>query len=340
MNILLVKTSSLGDVVHALPAVTEALSRVPGLVLDWVVEEELAAIPHRHPGVNRVIPVALRRWRRSPVASRHAFRRFRRQLRETSYDLVLDSQGLLKSALTGKLASGPLHGFDSGSAREAPASWLYRKAWPVDRELHAVFRQKRLFGAALGYAPTDDLDFGLASGQHRDKRIILVHGTTWRSKEWPESCWVRLAELLSAQGYELLVAAGDDRERRRAERIIASGGELLFRPPLAELMDRLASCCGAVSVDTGLGHLASALGVAVVGIFGATSPELTGIRGAQTHMIASTDLPCIPCRKRDCQFKKPVDSSSIYPPCYQQTTPETVWQALQQQTGNLNTNRV
>ena len=340
MNILLIKTSSLGDVVHALPAVTEALSRVPGLVLDWVVEEDFAAIPNRHPGVNRVIPVALRRWRRNPVASREEFRQFRRQLRETSYDLVLDSQGLLKSALTGRLASGPLHGFDPASAREALAGWFYRKTWPVDRELHAVLRQKLLLGAALGYTPTDEPDFGLPASEHRDNRIMLVHGTTWRSKEWPESCWVSLAQRVLAQGHELLVAAGNDRERQRAERMTVSGGEVLFRAPLAELMDRLAGCAGVVSVDTGLGHLASALGVAVVGIFGSTDPELTGIRGTRARVIANTHLPCAPCRKRDCQFKKPDDSSSIYPPCYEQTTPETVWQALQQQTGNPNISHV
>ncbi len=338
MKVLLVKTSSLGDVVHALPALTEALEAVPGLEIDWVVEETFRDIPERHPGVRRVIPVAIRRWRRNLSAGRKEFAAFRRSLRKEHYDMVLDSQGLLKSALTGWLAHGTLHGFDSSSARETAASWFYRKSHRVDTKQHAIMRQKKLFAAALGYDSSEKLEFGLRKADEVGKRLMFLHGTTWPSKEWPAEHWRALARVVVDNGFELIVPAGDDRERERAEQITEFGGHILFRPPLAELIDALAGCQASVSVDTGLGHLAPALGVPVIGIFGSTDPELTGMLGDQAKIIASTYLPCIPCIKRDCQYKKADDSSKIFPPCYEQITPETVWQALQQQTGNPSTN--
>ena len=334
MKVLLVKTSSLGDVVHALPAVTDALEAVPGLIIDWVVEEAFKDIPERHPGIRRVIPVAIRRWRKQLLKSAGEFSDFRTQLREEDYDLVLDSQGLLKSALTGWLASGPLHGFDGASARESIASRFYRQGYEVDLNQHAIQRQKKLFAAALGYSCPDHIDFGLDKNANRKKRLVFFHGTTWVSKEWPLTYWQRLAGLAIGDGYELIVPAGNETERDRAEVIAAEGGEVVYRPPLSELMELLSGCEGAVSVDTGLGHLAPALGVPMVGLFGATDPSLTGMLGDQAKVLASTHLPCIPCRERDCQYKKSDDSSKIHPPCYEPITPETVWQALQQQTGN------
>lgn len=340
MKVLLVKTSSLGDVVHALPAVTEALAAVDGLEIDWVVEEGFADIPRRHPGVRKVISVAIRRWRKDLFAGWAEFREFRRSLQQEPYDLVLDSQGLLKSAVTSIFAHGPRHGFDRHSARESAASWFYQKTHAVAVDQHAITRQKRLFGSVFGYEPGDAVDFGLRTSERIPNRLMFLHGTTWASKEWPESYWCDLASRASQENYELIVPAGDERERLRAESITASGGRVLFRPALSELMDILATCSGVVSVDTGLGHLAPALDVPVVGLFGATSPALTGMYGQHAKVIASTHLPCIPCRKRDCQYNKFDDSSKIYPPCYEQITPEAVWQALQQQTGNPSTDLV
>jgi len=336
MKVLLVKTSSLGDVVHALPAVTDALASLPGLILDWVVEEGFSDIPARHPGVRRTIPVAIRRWRKNPGSGRSEFFALRRTLREESYDLVLDSQGLLKSAFTGLLARGPMAGFDRRSAREPVASLFYRDTHIVDTTLHAILRQKQLFASALGYNCPEVINFGLEQAERVGKRLMFFHGTTWASKEWPVSSWCELARMANAEDYELIVPAGDETERRRAELIAESGGEVLFRPSLADLMDTLASCEGAVSVDTGLGHLAPALAVPVVGLFGSTSPVLTGMLGAHARVLASTHLPCIPCRKRDCKFSP--SNGKIHPPCYEPLTPETVWQALQQQTGNPSTN--
>jgi heptosyltransferase-1 len=335
-KVLLIKTSSLGDVVHALPAVTELLQKIPDVELTWVVEESFADIAAAHPGVAHVIPVAIRRWRSNWLANRAEILGIVRQLRSTQYDLIIDSQGLLKSGLIARLAKGVRHGFDRTSARESLASAFYDSSHHIETDLHAIVRQKKLLARVFGYVADEAIDYGLASAFERKKQIMLLHGTTWSSKEWPESYWQKLATVIADDGYRLIVPAGNQRELIRAQSIIqsilASGqSDLLDRVSLSRLIDEMKRCAGVVSVDTGLGHLAPAVGVPVVGIFGATNPSLTGILGDYVNVVVSDHLPCIPCRKRDCQFQIPSDSSSIYPPCYEQTSPEKVWQALQLQ---------
>ncbi|MBT4160333.1 MAG: lipopolysaccharide heptosyltransferase I [Gammaproteobacteria bacterium] len=339
MNILIVKTSSLGDVIHALPAVTEAVLINPTLHVTWVVEESFAEIPRLHPGVDRVLPVAIRRWRRSWLQSRHEIRAFVSQLRDTKYDLVIDSQGLIKSSFLSSLSRGVVHGFDRSSSREALSAIFYDAGHRVSKRLHAVQRQKRLFAACLGYQFDETVDYGLTGIRDKDERkVFFLHGTTWSSKEWPVSAWQSLASLVNGAGYEVLVPAGNPAEKAVAESIVKGNrGRVLDRLPLAELATELSASTGVVSVDTGLGHLATALGIPLVGIFGATDPSLTAMSGGPIEIIVSDHLPCIPCKKRACQFPKPLDSSSIYPPCLEQTTPEKVWQALQLQIGTKDT---
>jgi len=330
VKVLLVKTSSLGDVIHALPAVTEALSKFRDLQIDWLVEEKFRDIPDQHEGVHEVIPVAIRRWRSDWVSAWPEVKALIKRLRSAQYDRVIDSQGLLKSALITFFANGETHGYDRDSIRESVACLFYGKKHAVDKEQHAIHRQKQLLAASLGYRPNQNIDCGLATPTSKKKTIMLLHGTTWPSKEWPESAWTELANLIRQDGFEVMAPSGNERERERATRILGGRPGLLDRLPLGDLMSEMQRCAGAVAVDTGLGHLAPALGVPVVGLYGSTSPGLTGILGRQSQIIASDHLPCIPCRKRECQFQKPRDSSNIYPLCFEQTTPELVWQALQQ----------
>lgn len=338
MKVLLVKTSSLGDVIHALPAVTEAARNLPGLELHWVVEEGFAAVPERHPAVGKIVPVAIRRWRHDLFGSRHEVRQFLDLLRSETYDLILDSQGLLKSALIAACGRGPIAGYDRTSAREGLAASVYQRRCSVDPALHAVIRQKRLFAAALGYRSHDSVDYGLPGGVDPRREILFLHGTTWRSKEWPVHCWQQLAKIANDSGYEILLPAGSEPESRRAKQILGDGtGRILSGLGLAGLIDEMARCAGAISVDTGLGHLATAMNLPVTAIFGATDPGLTAMYGPQAEVIVSSHLPCIPCKKRECQYPNPDDSSSIYPPCLDKTTPEKVWQAFQLQTGSKDT---
>jgi len=153
VRLLLIKTSSLGDVVHALPALSDALKALPNLQVDWVVEEAYAPLARLHTAVEGVIPVAIRRWRKSPLSgrTRQEWKGFQARLQETHYDLVLDAQGLIKSAWVGLLAHGPRAGLDWQSAREPLASLSYRRKLRVQKELPAIARNRLLMAQALGY---------------------------------------------------------------------------------------------------------------------------------------------------------------------------------------------
>ncbi|HAK53161.1 MAG TPA: lipopolysaccharide heptosyltransferase I [Gammaproteobacteria bacterium] len=327
MKILIIKMSSLGDVVHALPLATDIHARYQDAVIDWVAEEAFADIPSLHGHVSSVIPVALRRWRRNwwSAQTRREFSQFVQRLRRDRYDLVIDAQGLLKSALVTRLARGSSGGLDYRSSRESVSSFFYHRRVEVDKQKHAIDRVRELGGSLLNYKPETEVEFGLSRApQGQRNSIMLLHGTTWPSKHWPEEQWKALADLVEDDGYQVIVPWGSDVEHSRALRI-ASEASVLPRMTVRELTDKIASCAGVVTVDTGLGHLASALEVPTVALYGSTDPELTAIRGAYQTTIVSDHLPCIPCRKRNCKFSS--DDCKIYPPCFK-TTPEATWKAL------------
>jgi heptosyltransferase-1 len=362
MRVLLVKTSSLGDIIHALPAVTDAARALPGIRFDWIVEEAFAEIPAWHPAVDRVIPVALRRWRRHPFerATREQWRAFRAALDGTRYDCVLDAQGLLKSAWIASKAHGPLHGLDRRSAREPLASLVYTHCHAVAWGRHAVRRVRELFAAALGYTlPAEALDDsdGAASadaaayGLERARalggapeaadgdppRLIFLHGTTWPSKHWPEPYWRELAWLAAADGWQIRLPWGNDAERERAERIAAGidGARVLPRLTLGGLAAELAAAAACVAVDTGLGHLAAALDVPALSLFGPTHPGFTGAWGHRQQRLA-TDLPCAPCLKKICP-RAGSPESAIEPPCFARLSPALVWEAINRDRGSDST---
>lgn len=290
---LIVKMSSLGDVVHMLPALTEAACHVPGLRVDWVVEDSFAAIPAWHPAVDRVIPIALRRWRRAlgrPTTWRE-MSCFHRALRERAYDLVLDSQGLLKSALVSLLARGERVGLERCSAREGVASMAYHHAYPAPRELHAITRNRLLMAQAMGYttdAATEaepDIRYGLEApplppvlGMPEDF-LVCLHGTARPEKEYPEDHWVIVLRTLTASGRAVVLPWGNERERVRAERLAMAVPEarVLPRLGLAELAGVIGAARGVIGVDTGLMHLAAAFRRPGVGLYPATPPGLYGV---------------------------------------------------------------
>lgn len=335
MRVLVVKTSSLGDVIHALPALTDAARAIPGLRADWLVEQAFAEIPGWHPAVDTVIPVAVRRWRKAPLSLRRdpLWQQFRQQLKSRRYDLVIDAQGLVKSAALACFARGPKAGFDFGSVREPLAALSYRHRYAVARDQHAVTRQRELFAKALGYpVPTDAVDYGLAApvtSVASAPTLLFFHGTTWASKHWPESYWSQLAERAVAAGFQIWLPWGSDIERARAERLakVGAGITVLPRSSLSDLAGRLRQVQGVVAVDTGLGHLAAALGVPSVSLYGSTNPALTSTHGrGQIHLAAQ--FGCAPCLRRDCNYQ---GRASVTPACYETVSPERVWQALVQQ---------
>ena len=284
-EILFIKTSSLGDVVHQMPALTEARHRRPDARFSWVVEEAFAPLVALHPGIREVIPVAWRRWREAIWTPRtwNEIADFLHRLRGRNYDVVVDTQGLFfKSALTARLAHGRCHGFDAGSIRERVASGFYDVRHRVDRRLHAIARNRALTGLALGYSPEGAIDFGLSraalvQGSTRGYGVLL-HSTARHEKEWPEASWIALGRALARRDPLLLLPWGSEQERARSERIAAAldNAEVPARQPLDRMARLLAAASFVVGVDTGLLHLAAALGVPLVAIFVGSSPALTG----------------------------------------------------------------
>jgi heptosyltransferase-1 len=280
-RILFVKTSSLGDVVHHCPAVSDAARSLPAAEIHWVVEEPFADIARMHRAVKRVFPVAMRRWRRalwSPsVWSEIA--RFRAALGSEAYDAVIDSQGLLKSALVTLAAKGTKHGLDRESAREPLAARFYDVKHAVPKGLHAVERNRRLTAAALGYAYGGPLDYGLrAAGRSsiEGSYAVFLTMTSREDKLWPEERWVELANAL---GTNVVLPWGSEAERSRAERLARriAHATVPARMEVAALASLLQGASAVVGVDTGLTHLAAALGVRTVGIYCGSEPKLTGI---------------------------------------------------------------
>ncbi|MCL7461829.1 lipopolysaccharide heptosyltransferase I [Pseudomonas sp. NW5] len=339
MRVLLIKTSSLGDVIHSLPALTDAQRAIPGIRFDWVVEEGFAEIPSWHPAVDTVIPVALRRWRKHPWQAWRSgeWQRFKQAISAHRYDLVLDAQGLLKSALLTRYARGPVVGLDRASAREPLASRFYARGCAVPWGIHAVERLRQLFAQALGYCPPPEMgDYALersrlSGAPVAEPYLLLLHGTTWATKHWPERYWRELAEQLSAQGWAIRLPWGNADEKARAERIAVDLARVTVLPKLnlAGIAAELAGARACVAVDTGLGHLAAALDVPTLSLYGPTNPGFTGAYGGSQRHLAS-DFPCAPCLKKTCSHaasaeeRQRFDLVTEQPLCFTRLNPARV----------------
>ncbi len=287
MKILIVKTSSMGDVVHAMPAISDIAANTPGVVIDWIVEAPFAVLPALHPAVRNVIPIAWRKWRKSlgKPETRAALKTARAAIAKEHYDLVLDLQGLVKSALWATQANGPRAGYDWASAREPLASLFYKKRAAVDKTLHAVERSRRLAAAHLGYQIAGKAKFsltapGAAWTPQSPRYAVLITGASRPEKLWPEASWQAVAQALQAQGLALVWLWGSAEEGERSKRLAAAaGGEV---PPFLSVKDAaavLARASVCVGLDTGFSHIAAAFGVPTVGIYCDHEPGLVGITG-------------------------------------------------------------
>ncbi|MCI0913692.1 MULTISPECIES: lipopolysaccharide heptosyltransferase I [Pseudomonas] len=338
MRVLIIKTSSLGDVIHTLPALTDAAHAIPGIRFDWVVEEGFAEIPSWHPAVDQVIPVAIRRWRKNvwQTIKSGEWKAFKQRVRERKYDLVIDAQGLVKSAWLTRYVKAPVAGLDRYSAREGWASRFYDRRLSVAVGQHAVERVRQLFAMALAY----DLPEGIGKyGLDLDRLqlppaapyVVFLHGTTWATKHWPEAYWRELAERLGRSRLQVCLPWGNQAEKDRAERIAQglNNCQVLPRLNLAGVARVLAAAKACVAVDTGLGHLAAALDVPTISLFGPTNPGLTGAYGrVQVHQ--ASDFPCAPCLQKKCTYKPSADDlrrfdlKREWPLCFTRLNPEHV----------------
>jgi len=278
----------MGDVVHNLATVSDIKRKLPECNVDWLVEQGFAEIPALHPGVNRVLPVKLRSWRKNPfaAANREEIRHLKKQLVDSKYDYVIDTQGLIKSAMVARWANVPVSGYRWGSARESLATLFYSRRYRVSRQQHAVDRNRQLVAKALDYSMEGiKLDYGITSsisppelpGLKKDY-LVCLHGTSRASKLWNESNWNNLLPAISAMGLQPILAWGSDEERSRSERLAACSGNVMVAPALGlkGLAGLLNGSQAVVGVDTGPLHLAVASGAKVVGIYTDTDPGKTG----------------------------------------------------------------
>ena len=328
-RILIIKTTSLGDVLHTLPAVSELLLYSSNITIDWVVEDSFSEIVEWHPGINRIWKVSIRKWRRN-LFSLNTWKQilnFVRSIRSEKYDLVIDAQGLFKSALILLLIrSNKKYGLDYASAREGWVSIFYKNKIEVKKGEHAIFRTKSLFGKAFGYEPdysnfSSNIEHNWVNNDSHDNTIVFLHGTTWKTKHWPDQYWRELAILLVKRGYKIYLPWGSDLEKSRAIKI--SDGEenikVLDKLTLSQLAFILTNSALVVSVDTGLSHLTAACNTPIISIYGPTSSQLTGSMGMKSHFFSS-DLSCAPCFKKKC-----IISDSQFPPCLNHIKPREIY---------------
>lgn len=287
-RILLVKTSSLGDVLHNLPVVSDIVLAYPHARIDWVAENAFSALPRLHPAVRNVIPVAVRSWRKKlfDSATWHEIATYRQTLRQEHYDIAIDTQGLLKSALLMRGVNGLRCGFDRASAREPLATRFYQRTFAVAKGQHAVERNRQLAAQALGYTLTAGVNYGIQAPTTERPEwlpetpyIVLLHATSRDDKLWKDENWIALGKLLLQQGIRCVLPWGSTVEKHRSERLCAQIPQAISpcKLKLTEIAALLGRAGAVVGVDTGIAHLAAAMDVPTVGIYTATEPALTGL---------------------------------------------------------------
>ncbi len=335
MRVLLIKLTSMGDLIHALPALSDAQAAIPSIQFDWVIDENFAEIASWHPAVNIIIKSAHRRWRRHYKKHWPEIRGFVKQLRKTHYDLIIDGQSNLKSALVTLFSKGLKCGFDKNSVREYPAHWVYKKQLAHSKQDHAITRIRSLFSQALAYPlPTTPPDFGLDRALFKAPKLPLpkrylmfIHNASWNTKLWPEDYWQQLMVFCLATNLTILLPAGNSEELARSNRLAHNHPQIIALPrlPLSEIAFLLSHAIATVSVDTGLSHLSAALNIPTITLYGATDAELIGATGLhQVHL--QSRFACAPCYLHKCNYTQ---ISPVQPACFTELTPQLVWQTLQ-----------
>lgn len=326
MKVLIVKMSSMGDLIHTLPALTDAKKAIPGIQFDWVAEEGFAEIPLWHPAVDKVIPIAFRRWRKNLFRSikNGEWLNFIGTIKECEYDYIIDAQGLIKSAAVTALAHGKCHGMNANSCKESLAAFFYSHCHAINKQAHAIERVRHLFAKALNYSFQENtLDYGLSAenfiATDRTKPyLVFLHGTSADNKLWPLVQWQSLTQLANTHHYEVYLPWGNEQERVRAEKIAAQSDSCHVLPKmnLTDIASVLANASAMVGVDTGLAHLAAALSIPGITLYVDTYPKYTGTCGDMQICISQMQAE---------QSTKTTGLEVVYS---QEIQAEEVWQLL------------
>ncbi len=337
MKILIVRISSMGDVLQTLPAITDAAQAFPNIEFHWLVEEGFTDIPSWHPTIKKIIPVALRRWRKHPLKAwlSKEWHQFKNTLRTEHYDYIIDPQGLIKTALLSRLAGKPTYGLDWHSAREALASLFYKKTIAIKKDNHVVTRTRQFFATTLNYSlPNTAANYGIdlqrLGPRNTDlpsQYIVCITATTWVNKHYPRDYWLAVMKKINQAGFTVVLPWGNEQEQQRVNEYASQLTDTWVstqRLGLTTMANILLHANAVISVDTGLGHIAAALAARTVMLYGPTSPTLVG-----TQSNSQINLPakfiCAPCLNRQCHYNKP---SQIFPACFTHLPPEKVWETV------------
>jgi len=336
MKVLIIRLSSMGDVVQTLPAIEDAARSIPGIRFDWAVDGSFADIPAWHPSVETVIAPNMRQWRSNAAEAlkNKGLSALIKQLRAVKYDRIVDLQGEMKSATLARLASGPRIGYDSRSVREWGTQVAYQRRIRVPKGRHSITRMRELLARALEYpVPTTPVEYGVDPGRLPDvpislpeRFVMLVHATSWASKNWHLERWQEFARLASDAGFVPLLAWGNASERERARVIAGQTGLVLPEMPIAQKAAVIIRAAAVVGLDTGLSHIAAAFGVPGVSMYGATDPLLVGATGMNQLNLATT-FECRFCHQRKCTYS--VDPEQK-PACLTLFDPADVWSRVDQ----------
>lgn len=299
MRVLIIKLTSMGDLMHAFPAITDMAAHYPDLSIDWVVDEGFAEVPLWHPAVKRVITTAHRRWKKNIISCwrRGEFSDFYQTLNADDYDVIVDLQSNLKSAVVSWLRRGKVHGYDRHTCREKPAHWAYGHHYNVGLRQHAIDRQRELMSKILGYEKPDTPSaYGvnlhacqLPEITLPEKYVVLVHNASWPTKLWPEDSWQQLIEKIAQQGYQTLLPCGSQQEFERAQRIADSHSAAIALPKMSlnQMAAIMKKAQAAVCSDTGLAHMSAVTDTPSITLYAVTDTVLIGTVGShQQHIIA------------------------------------------------------
>lgn len=297
MRVLIIKMSSMGDIIHTLPAVTDAANGVSNIQFDWVVEETFTEIPKWHKQVQQIIPIALRRWRKNiwQAIQNGEIKQFYTQLRAQEYDFVLDAQASIKSAISTRLSRGCRLGMDKDSVRESLAYLAYQQTFSVPWQQHAINRLRLLFSEALNYPlPVTPPNYGIDKKNFNQTKIelpkeylLFIPNTSCATKRWTNQAWSLLLAKMTHQGVSVYIPWGNENERINAHRLVNKNPLARVLPYLSlnEMAAVLIHAKAVVTVDTGLSHLSAALGIPTIVLYGPTNPSLIGTVGSsQLHI--------------------------------------------------------
>ena len=299
MKVLIIKLTSMGDLMHALPALTDAVKVNKEISFDWVVDENFSSVPKWHPNVDQVITTNHRTWKKQIFNqnSREAFKRSLKKINNSHYDVVVDMQNNIKSSFISALCNFDVHGMDASSVRELPAHWSYKHLYKIPKQLHAISRQRLLLSNCLNYKINEKIiDYGITKTNFDkpkvnlpNRYVVLVHNASKANKLWPIKYWQEIINNLHTLGFSCVLPSGNKSEFHRAQKIsTCSPHAYALEPmPLNNIAFIMDSSQGSICSDTGLAHLAALVGIPSITMYSVTDHKLIGTSGKnQKHIVS------------------------------------------------------